>query len=717
MFARVSLPGRYAADKVEQYAHAAIDVYITAPDDPCLLGWNGEDDHDYTPFDHLLGALTRALPEIRVILYVGCPGEAPYRWCRAHPDELTAIQTGGRLVLPSAASARWREDSSRALQALVRHLEDGPHARNVIGYNPVYCANEWFGRTWQAQGRDVGYDDYSPAMRAHFRAWLRRHYEDDVARLRHRWGQSGIEFDTVELPTVEERMAFDQPGLFLADRAPSVADYVRCYHEANADLAIAWCHAIKEASPRPKLVGLMHGYTWCAGPAPQLRGMGGVQRLLDSPWIDYLHSAPNYVDTRAAHLSMLAPDSLPLHRKLFINQIDAKTFLLPQDRIVLNSEGMQPGSIARNRWETEQIMKRDVSYAVSKNSAMYWLEGGPGSMFPIHPHGIGGAKLFSPLWYDDEGLKALMRQLKQWVDRQAVLGATSTAEVALLGSNQSNYYRRPERNYAMLYADGLRTCVLSRTGAPFDDFIVEDFPRLPRDYPLYVLADCLYLTRPIRRAIRARIEAGATVVFFHAPGYFDEEGGSLAHTEELTGIKLGRDDQEQFLDVELVRHPWTEATGAGQVFGTGVGPDDTTRAAWRNWPQAKDTYQFSPLVFVADADVEVLGRIRSSARVGAAVKRVGRGRSVFFSAPLPPWTLLRDIFKASGVNIYSGGGDLVYGHTRMLALYARSAGRRVIQLPRPMDVREALSGSVLATGAREFVLESRELETHLLEIE
>ena len=90
-----------------------------------------------------------------------------------------------------------------------------------------------------------------------------------------------------------------------------------------------------------------------------------------------------------------------------------------------------------------------------------------------------------------------------------------------------------------------RQWIIGETGAPFDDYILEDFPNLSRRYKVYVFLNAHYLSAELREQITTRLKAEqATALWFYAPGYLDETGGDIAHMEALTGIRLQRSEYE-----------------------------------------------------------------------------------------------------------------------------------------------------------------------------
>jgi hypothetical protein len=504
-------------------------------------------------------------------------------------------------------------------------------------------------------------------------------------------------------------------------RGLRVADYYRCYSEANAELAIAWCKAIKEALPVPKLTGLMHGQTYFFQVYfPQLRGHGATRLLLESPHIDYLHSPPSYTQTKDVHYSMHAIDTTFLHGKLYITQIDAKSHLVPRDSIEAVTEGAQPGDTAETAWETLQIMKRDSSLPLSKNCYMYWLEGGPGTMFPRYPMGYGGAVLWSPLWYDDPSLQRMLAALREISDENRRLRSGSVAETALVVSCESDYYRRPERAFGSLFVEGFRNCVMSRTGVRFDDYLLEDFARITKRYKAYLFLNALHVPAALRRTIREKLAAdGATAVWFYAPGYLDETGWGTEKMEELTGIRVARSDGKRFLHVDLLSadHPYLKGFDGPRGFGSDVAPQPWDAPIWRDWAIDRRCYQFSPVFSVADSDATVLGVFSPGGEPGFAVKRVGGSTSVFFGAPLPPYQLIRDILGEAGVHRYSRTGDLVYVNSRYLTLCCRGRGTRTVYLPGSFDVRDALTGQLISRQGRQFELAGEDGEAHIFRLD
>lgn len=95
--------------------------------------------------------------------------------------------------------------------------------------------------------------------------------------------------------------------------------------------------------------------------------------ILDWPHVDFIHTPPNYISTRDQHYPMYALDSPMLHGKLYINQIDAKTWLYDKACEEVASEGKQPGYVPQTEWETLQYMKRDTSFPFAKRCAASWL--------------------------------------------------------------------------------------------------------------------------------------------------------------------------------------------------------------------------------------------------------------------------------------------------------------------------------------------------------
>ena len=698
VWARPDLPGYQAIDKMDQYREAGINIHLVSMHQPALLFWDGADCYDARVLEAFLRWICDYDPEARLIVYVGIRTSSPVKWNRRHEDQLTLLSNGERLDGPSVGSAIWRRDAAKAIEHVVQHLEASDLNERILGYNFVTGANEWF--AYSAYHRDPwreGFADYSTPMREHFRAFVRERYGNDVAALREAWRDGTASFETVEVPDVDQRLQFGHEQMFFGRQTlgTRLVDFYHCWHEAWASLAEHYCRTAKQAVSRPILCGLMNGYSYCGAHVglPQVSNYGGAQRLMDSPWIDFFQSPYHYYNRSfpGVHFSQHAPQSILMRGKLLIDQIDTKTHLKTIDGGTKNN--------ARTPYETEQVLKRDAAYSLANNSHCYWMEISHGIF-----RGFASPLHYERLHYDDPAISRLIAQLKTVSDSLVDLQPEPVSEIAWFASKQSAYHMKPDHFFEQFFLEAQRQWEMPALGAPFDDYIFEDWPRIERDYKLYLFPNANHVEAETRRSIRRRIEAGATAVFFYAPGYVDETGCSLDHCRELTGMRLGQIARRYWLHVDLdARSGSPLLAGVTETdYGTDITADVlNVTQEWLMFPGDRiDDYRFGPVFHGDDDEAEVLGRVRGLDVPGLLVKPLGRGHVVYSAAPRLPASILRNILSLAGVHRYSEAGDLIYANSRILAHNARQAGRRAIALPGARRVTDALSGQTIATGER-----------------
>jgi hypothetical protein len=167
------------------------------------------------------------------------------------------------------------------------------------------------------------------------------------------------------------------------------------------------------------------------------------------------------------------------------------------------------------------------------------------------------------------------------------------------------------------------------------------------------------------------------------------------------------------LDVTITEyeHPFTRNLSPETAYGTGVDRDLYTRPPKIEYmPETA----VRPAFYVDDPEAQILGVAQSTGKPGLAVKSCGAGQSIYSSAPLLPWTLLRNIAREVGVHIYDEQGDMVWANNTFLALYSQSAGPRTVHFPWPVTVEDAYDGGILGTSMTSLQLDMDLSETKLL---
>jgi hypothetical protein len=182
--------------------------------------------------------------------------------------------------------------------------------------------------------------------------------------------------------------------------------------------------------------------------------------------------------------------------------------------------------------------------------------------------------------------------------------------------------------------------------------------------------------------------------------------------QALTGIKYGMEDMAGELNVSITdfSHPITKDLPQGYVYGTGIDRDQYLRPPKIEYlPETV----VSPAFYADDSDARVLGIAQSTCQPGLVVKDFGNWRSIYSTAPLLPWQLLRNIARQAGVHIYDDQGDMIWANNTFLAVYSQTAGQRTIRFPRSVTVEDAYEGSKLGTGITSLNLDMSLWETRL----
>ena len=248
------------------------------------LGWTAAQSFDYTEMDGRIEALLEADRDAYFLLEVYV--DAPEWWLAANPAEqagfcLPAPEGSKEKDVASWASAKWRNETNRALMQLVRHAKNAKYSERIAGYQ--IAAGE--GGAWRHPQADR-LPDIGPRMTERYIQFAQEKYRRNEGVLRKEWFDAKIQFQRITCPTARDR---DQAfyGAFRNPlRSRRLLDYYECFAGAQNDAALLFCETVKKTTEGAALVGLAYaafpGYD-----TPAEDGTLYPDAVMDSPEVDF----------------------------------------------------------------------------------------------------------------------------------------------------------------------------------------------------------------------------------------------------------------------------------------------------------------------------------------------------------------------------------------------------------------------------------------------
>jgi hypothetical protein len=503
----------------QTFSDAGVEFYSFIEKESFLdLGWTGAGAQDFSVIDRVMQTFEDHVPSgyamPRVHLW------APDWWLDAHPDDLVdyAIDPGTADIPRDAsfASATWRTEAGAKLRTMVRHILDGPQGDRTMG---ITLAGGLYGE-WLCYNAEY-LPDTSEAMRTAWIGHLKTKYANSVAQLRAAWGDPAVTFDTVVIPGTGERRETAN-GLF-RDPAASrrVLDYYESHHRVVVEAIDHFASIVKDESDGTLLTSVLYGYTPDQGYMPQEQHHRAVAALHRLDSVDLVTSPHSYYRRAPGDDGAYRTytESLALHGKLFIDEADDRTHLATSPILFIYATTMA---------ESLGIIRRAFGQAVTHATGMWYMD---------HTSG---------LWYADPAFGAEFAKLKHWGDYSMNVSRARSSEVAVISVPTAELVLGGETDTtAKLYEGpslGSRQGIgeLSRAGAPFDRFTIDDLVDglVPTHYKVYVFPDAFRLNAAQRVAITALKSGGRTLVWGWAPGYAGDSGLSKADVEALTDFSL-----------------------------------------------------------------------------------------------------------------------------------------------------------------------------------
>ncbi|CAA9238452.1 MAG: hypothetical protein AVDCRST_MAG95-1318 [uncultured Adhaeribacter sp.] len=640
-------------------------------------------------FDHVWKAdgsidTDTAQKQLRGVLDV-CPNAAifirfhvnpPKWWQQKHPEENTVyadttpmpdIDWGLQRIIEddeenptrhSLASARWKEEATAKLVEFLTKLKTLPEANALAG---IQVAGGVYGE-WHYWGFINNEPDVSLPMQRYFRTWLKEKYRTDAA-LQRSWNNKQVTLAMAGLPTLHERRT-TQAGIFrLPAGERNVIDYYEAQHQVVADDIIHFCKVVKETWPRPIITGAFYGYYYAVFGRETAGGHLQLQRVLASPYLDYL-SAPGayYPDAREMgdpYRSRGLITSVRLHGKLWLDEMDQQTFLVPLKDTAFKTSLQK--SIAQTR--------RNVLFTFTNGAGLWFYDFGP-SGFNGGPrltdHGSFG-------WWDEPALMQDIGHLKKLLDSSFRQPYVSGADVLLVHSTETFYYTGSDRaaSYMGHWANNWVPPAVFQSGAVHDVVHIDDLDRVAIDqYKAVVFVNTWLLTAAQKNIIQSKVaKNGRHLVWLYSPGYTDGKTVKKEFAEAVTGMKM-----------RLL-------------------PQDSTTTVVINSEGEKE-YRYNinnkavnPLLVVQDKGATTLGTIAGTNHTGFARKAQKQYTSWYLALPPAQPALWRSIFRAAGAHIYNDSGDIFYNGSGLLVLHTANGGNRKILLKNGKEVTVALQAN------------------------
>lgn len=572
---------------------------------------------------------------------------APNWWGVKNPKEVVQFanppKNKKRPVRESFASEKAKKDVGEHIRKAIRHLLDAPTGNQMFG---IHVTNGPWGENfnWDAflrinERKISPASDTSEPMTRAFRQYLREKYNNDVSALRKAFRDPQLSFDTVSVPSYQERTTFDKGAWRDPGRSRLVPDYFECHHKTTVDMLDYYCKIVKEESKGNLTTLVFYGYTqdenW-----PLECDHRAISDLYQRESIDMMSAPHTYYrrglgeDGQMRHY--LA--SAALHGKLFFDEGDDMTHL---EMLKKNPDHR---CYARTREHSKAFLYREFGNMVTNGTGLWYMDLKKGG-------------------FNDPELIDLVGRMKKWADESLNHSRKRCSKVAVISAPQSEFYlgyrQNPENEISYgLYHDQMGH--FFRAGAPFDWYLIDDLDAVEKgDYQVCLFLDCFYLTDSHIEKIDRLKSRNRTLVWFYAPGYVSENALSQKRMEDLTGFRFQQHESGKLAARIVSQEEKSNVTiGIDKIqksFFT-VLPDDKTKILANGIEKfAKD-----PVI---------------------ASKQFENWRSIYSAIPGLNRTLLLDIYRSAKIPLYIESDDILSANESWLMIHTRSAGKKRVSLP------------------------------------
>lgn len=667
------------------FMEAGIKIHSTI----LFSGWMAPGKYDYSATDKALADLFAAAGESA--LYIPrIKLDVPPAWCAENPEDTTVYYPGGLskgeiaelactpahdwlgmeykngystdtkmrgnkdprpnvrglIGLQSFSSEKWLRDAGEALRRLIRRIEGGKYAKNVIAYHIAYgqCGETSFWRGWEKN--DYRFGDYGINNLRAFYDWGIKKYGSREA-LAKAWKQPEISRGNVKLPTPMRRELHwnSHAEFFRAFEEDKICiDYEKFCGEANVRAIDYFSKIVKEESG--KAAGAFYGY-YLFVPRAAYNGHVEFDALLKSPNVDFLASPKGYRNVAPGESGMeqTPPMSVNLD-KIFIDELDVRTHL-----------SLWPD--AKNMEGTRTMLWREFAKCMQSRSGFWWMD--------LH----GG-------WFDSPEIMREIEKIEAAAKQIRAKPPKRTAEVLIVSDNESFLYSKPSwQLHRDLVVDTISR--IRMAGAPADHYRLADLGRIDLSgYKAAVFINCVRITDERWAEISRRLRPDATLVWHYAPAVWGEKYDP-ARGEKITGFKLAERKTRKVETVEF-------ADGSGKKLSKDFSAPSSHNPLEKPYP----TFSADP-----SNGAEVLAKYSDGSAAFAKLRRGGRN-SYFVSLPVLDSGSYRKIFDAAGVRAPAPAECAVYADSRLCGIFPKNAVK--FKLPLKGKFRDAITQKTLAGG-------------------
>jgi hypothetical protein len=690
--------------------------------------WTGVDDsgnniYDWKQLDLRMESILVACPNAKISLQLFTG--APQAWLLKNDDACVIIKNSANQFnynqttianpnqrYPSMASAKYRAQAGKALQDVVKRVEQ-KWGGNILGYIITGLATEeWYHIGWH----NTSYDDFNADFQKSFRAFVLNKYTN-ISQVRAAWEKdSAFTENDIAIPPPELRLGNANETFYKTKQSTYVTDFYRFYNEIVPDTIGYFAKAIKQVQPN-KVVGCFYAYQLEFDSDPG-SGHNALGKLILDKNVDFIkvtagavnrYSGTGGDDLRAPLMSAL------LNNKVIINDNDTVTSMLGDQstNAFSNETGQQ---LEKRKAEMTRICgyapTPELSGAMLERIVMFSAANGfLTTYFDLH----GG-------YYANRIIEKAASDIEKEYKNIASYDRSSSAQMLIVVDEKSCDYiqRQSISGNGFLSSNSIGfDRNITKIGIPYDMILTDDLDKVNiSKYKLVWFLNNYYVSDSQRKMIDKVKGNGRTLVWCYAPGIINENGFDINNMSNLTGIKFKLNNT--FSGTSVVMNKSNDKL-VSTIYNEIYTSNDKTQSFELNDGAKSDQ------IYIDDSSVTAIGYMKqnsSDKKVQMGYKTIptnGTWNSLYLPFSDVSTGTMRAIAQFAGVHMYSDKNvdeefqlvtyDSVCANNNVVSIHANGDGIKKINLPMVSDVYDPLTNQLLYKNASEIKVSMTNAQT------